>query len=145
MATRTKPPPWVAIWARVGKGRDMATYLHDWAEGGEAEMLSDFGIGPEALAGAKVLVASYTYEDYTGDAYFLFERGGKLWEVHGSHCSCYGLSQQDYEYTPGTQWEPEETTAEAILARINRGTWGQETDITVAVRAALGNAVSQHP
>lgn len=95
----------------------MATYLHDWAEGGEAEMLSDFGIGPEALAGAKVLVASYTYEDYTGDAYVLFERGGKLWEVHGSHCSCYGLSQQDYEYTPGTQWEPEETTAEAILAR----------------------------
>ena len=51
----------------------------------------------------KILLAAYYDEDYEGDAYVLFERGGKLWEVHGSHCSCNGLEGQ---------WDPEETSWE---------------------------------
>ena len=42
------------------------------------------------------------------DALVFFERGGMLFEVHASHCSCYDLEGQ---------WEPEETTREAIAMR----------------------------
>jgi hypothetical protein len=50
---------------------------------------------------AEVLVAIYEYEDYSGSAYMLFKRDGKIFEVEGGHCSCYGLEDQ---------WEPAETT-----------------------------------
>lgn len=48
----------------------------------------------------KILYADYTYEYYYGDAYVLgFDKEqNKFFEVHGSHCSCYGLEDQ---------WEPE--------------------------------------
>lgn len=49
----------------------------------------------------KLLYADYTYEDYTGDAYVLgYDKQKKqFFEVHGSHCSCYGLEGQwDEEY-----------------------------------------------
>lgn len=48
----------------------------------------------------KILYADYTYENYSGDAYVLgFDKEqNKFFEVHGSHCSCYGLEGQ---------WEPE--------------------------------------
>jgi len=117
-----------------------AVYLNDWAESGQAGMLEDFGIGPDALKGAEVLVASYTYEDWSGDAYVLFKRDGKLWEVHGGHCSCYGLSEGSYygDEASQTQWQPEETSAEAILHRIEKGTWGEEAKVADIVRTALG-------
>jgi len=35
----------------------------------------------------------------------LFKRGGKLYDVNGSHCSCFGLEDQ---------WLPEETTVAAL-------------------------------
>lgn len=53
---------------------------------------------PENLV---LLYADYTYEDYNGDAYVLgYDKEKKqFFEVHGSHCSCYGLeSQWDEEY-----------------------------------------------
>jgi hypothetical protein len=49
----------------------MGIYLNDWAEDGEAQMLSDFGIDKDMLEGADVLFASYTYEDYSGSAFVL--------------------------------------------------------------------------
>lgn len=55
--------------------------------------------------GIHVLVANYTYEDYSGDAYVLFEREGQLFEVHGGHCSCYGLEGQ---------WEPSAVTVDEL-------------------------------
>lgn len=115
----------------------MAVYLNDWAEGGEAEMLSDFGIDRTALANAEVIVASYTYEDYEGYAYVLFRRNGKLYEVHGGHCSCYGLSECDYLGSSTTQWQPEEADKAAILHRIEKGTWGADGGVADIVRAAL--------
>lgn len=47
-----------------------------------------------------ILYADYEYENYSGDAYVLgFDKEKGTWfEVHGSHCSCYGLEGQ---------WEPE--------------------------------------
>ncbi len=106
-------------------------YMNDWAEGGKDQMMEDFAIDPTKLDGAEILVASYTYECYEGDAYVLFRRDGKLFEVHGSHCSCYGLEDQ---------WEPEETTREAIVHRLTNGTWGEEGKIAEATLKALENA-----
>lgn len=64
-----------------------------------------------------VLLASYGYANYSGDAFVLYQRDGKLYEVNGSHCSCYGLENQ---------WEPEETTYEELLHRYKKGTLGKD-------------------
>ena len=53
----------------------------------------------------KILFASYGYANSSGDAWVLFEKDGKLFEVNGSHCSCYGLEGQ---------FEPEETDLKAL-------------------------------
>lgn len=52
-----------------------------------------------------ILAAIYGQESYEGSAFVLFVRDGKLYEVHGSHCSCHGLEDQ---------WTEEETTVEAL-------------------------------
>ena len=65
--------------------------------------------------GYNILFASYGTDNYSGDAFVLFEKDGKLYEVNGSHCSCYGLEGQ---------FDPEETTLEAIEMRLTKGTMG---------------------
>ena len=60
----------------------------------------------------EILFAWYWDEDYSGSAYVLFRKDGKLWEVYGSHCSCYGLEDQ---------WDPEETTEEYLKSRLRDG------------------------
>jgi hypothetical protein len=44
----------------------------------------------------KILYADYNQEGYEGDAYVLgYNKSTKqFFEVHGSHCSCYGLEGQ---------------------------------------------------
>jgi len=96
-------------------------FLNDWADGDEKNVLSDFGMPPETLDGAEVIVASYTYEDYSGSAYVLFRRDEKLFEVHGGHCSCYGLSEAGVLGEGPSQWEPEETTIEAVRHQVEKG------------------------
>ena len=59
-----------------------------------------------------ILFAEYNNEDYSGNATVIFEQKGKLYEVHGSHCSCYGLEGQ---------WDPEQSTYEDIIARAKNG------------------------
>jgi len=59
-----------------------------------------------------VLLAAYSDEDYSGDAFVVFIKDDKLYEVNGSHCSCMGLEDQ---------WEPEETTFEALEHRMTEG------------------------
>ncbi len=56
--------------------------------------------------------AYYQYRDYSGSALVLFSQGDKLYEVNGSHCSCYGLEGQ---------WSPEETTVESLKFRLENG------------------------
>ena len=56
----------------------------------------------------EILFASYGGGSYDGDAVVIYERDGTLYEVHGSHCSCYGLEDQ---------WEPEATTWAALAMR----------------------------
>lgn len=71
------------------------------------------------LDSIEILFASYTYECYQGDAFVLFLKDNKLFEVNGSHCSCYGLEGQ---------WDPEETTKEALMHRITEGYLGKTYD-----------------
>lgn len=95
--------------------RMMSIYLNDWAPDhnyngtGLDGVKSDFKIGDDALVGVEIILASYTYEDYSGDAFVLFRKDGQLFEVNGGHCSCYGLEGQ---------WEPEETSVEALRHRL---------------------------
>jgi hypothetical protein len=65
----------------------------------------------------KILFASYGEDNYSGEAWVLFEENGKLYEVNGSHCSCYGLEGQ---------WEPEETSIEELDHRLLNGTFGED-------------------
>ena len=68
------------------------------------DIIKDFE-APGALDDTKVLLAWYDDVNYEGEAIVIFERDSKLFEVHGYHCSCYGLEGQ---------WEPEETSWEAL-------------------------------
>jgi hypothetical protein len=68
-----------------------------------AQEWGDYG-GKEAA----ILFALYDGGGYDGWAIVIFEQDGKLFEVNGSHCSCYGLEDQ---------WNPEETSWGALKDR----------------------------
>ncbi len=95
-----------------------AIYLADWAESGYEGMIGDFNdfSGQIDFAqGCEILLAYYCYEDYSGEAFVLYRKDGQIFEVNGSHCSCYGLEGQ---------WEPEETSVDELMHRINNGQLG---------------------
>lgn len=74
----------------------------------QTDVVDQYSAPPDALEGAELLLAWYGYGDYRGSSFVLFRKEGKLFEVNGSHCSCNGLEGQ---------WEPEETTWEALALR----------------------------
>lgn len=96
----------------------MNVWLNDWGvpnyagKKGLDALLDDFEIDSSALDGCEILLASYTYQDYSGSAFVLFRKDGKLYEVNGVHCSCWGLEGQ---------WDPEETSIEALRKRTGDG------------------------
>lgn len=107
-------------------------YLHEWKDSKFEGMCNDFDSDrwygyrenptpahakPE-FQGIEILLASYEYAGYEGSAFVLFRKDGKLYEVNGGHCSCYGLEGQ---------WEPEETTIEALEHRLKEGNLGSST------------------
>jgi|BioPla2DNA2_1021312.scaffolds.fasta_scaffold39464_3 hypothetical protein len=122
-------------------------FLNDWAESKKIGVLSDFedvditkdeyeatecpipnkeywleekakmDKAIEDYKNINILFASYGCANYSGDAFVLFEKEGKLFEVNGGHCSCYGLEGQ---------FKPEETTLEALRHRLVEGKMGQD-------------------
>lgn len=66
------------------------------------------GTSREDLEGATILLAWYGYGSYCGSSLVLYKKNDKLYEVNGSHCSCYGLEDQ---------WRPEETSWAALAMR----------------------------
>lgn len=64
-----------------------------------------------------ILFASYNTASYEGEAWVLLEKEGKLFEVNGEHCSCYGLEGQ---------WEPEQVSLEELKHRLEKGNLGKE-------------------
>ena len=106
-----------------------ALFMHNWA-GGLRVMMEDFHLSDEDMKGVTVLLADYTYESYEGDAFVLFAKGEKLWEVNASHCSCYGLENT---------WRPEETTVEGLRHRITEGTLGGSTGFAQELMKVLAD------
>jgi hypothetical protein len=97
-------------------------YLHDWSS--KSEVAASFADGytdeeirafEKSIEYANILFASYTYQDYSGDAFVLYESGGKLFEVNGGHCSCYGLEGQ---------WDSTEVTLPEMEHRLTKGDFG---------------------
>lgn len=72
------------------------------------DLMSNFEINESDLEGVRILFAAYENESYEGYAMVIFSKDGKLYEVNGSHCSCNGLEGQ---------WQPEETSLEALKMR----------------------------
>lgn len=60
------------------------------------------------LNSSEVLLAWYGGGAWDGQAMVVYKSEGKLYEVNGSHCSCYGLEGQ---------WDPEETSYKALAMR----------------------------
>lgn len=90
----------------------MTKYLSGWES--VDEMLCDFNVDVDGWAASllptdeEVVFGVYELGDYEGEAFVLYVKDGRLFEVHGGHCSCYGLEGQ---------WDPEETTLEALRLR----------------------------
>src|ERR1035438_2426052 len=72
------------------------------------DVIKEYHAPANALDNAMVYLAWYGYGSYDGSSLVLFKKDGKLYEVNGSHCSCYGLEDQ---------WEPVETSWEALAMR----------------------------
>lgn len=122
-------------------------YLHDWSESQKIGIISDFDDlymtkaeyeakeppyanvqlwlekkekmrqSIERWESINILFATYTYENYSGEAWLLYEQNGKLYEVNGGHCSCYGLEGQ---------FEPEDAVLKELENRLLNGTWGED-------------------
>jgi hypothetical protein len=113
-------------------------FLHDWNSA--EEVFADFEDvrewKPEPShpiadkADVEILFASYTYEDYYGRAFVLYrnKKDGQLYEVNGSHCSCYGLEDQ---------WTPEDTNIAVLRHRIVSGELGRNDNFAAELLAAL--------
>lgn len=74
------------------------------------DVIESFGINPSLVEGIEIIYAAYDTPAYEGYAHVIFISNGKIYEVNGSHCSCYGLEGQ---------WRPEETLVTALLTRPN--------------------------
>lgn len=79
------------------------------------DVAHQFALNAEDLKGVKILFAVYNCGDYEGQAFVVFRKNRKLYEVNGSHCSCYGLEGQ---------FEPEETNVKALTHRLEKGALG---------------------
>lgn len=80
-----------------------ARYYDIWSD--YAAVVGDYGkqTPPETA----IVYAGYSYEDYSGAALLVWRDGDKWFENNDGHCSCNGLEN----------WEPEETSAAALLMR----------------------------
>lgn len=60
----------------------------------------------DELEPTEVLLAYYSYESYSGEAYVVYRKGDDYFVVTGAHCSCYGLEGK---------WEPEMYESKELL------------------------------
>ncbi len=84
----------------------MSEYISEFKN--QKDVIKEYEAPIDALRKAKIHLAWYGYGSYCGDSLVIYEQGGKLYEVNGSHCSCFGLEGQ---------WNPEETSWEALAKR----------------------------
>lgn len=93
-------------------------FLHKFES--KKDILSEFGVDESLLDECHIYIAYYHVGDYGCDssAYVLYECKGKLFEVHGCHCSCHGLSEDSYS-GGATQWQPEEVNVDYLNYKMN--------------------------
>lgn len=104
-------PVFLNDWSeKDGILRDFSGERWDWDNEKEEEFVKQ-------NKDLNIIFASYSYANYSGDAWVLFEQDGKLYEVNGSHCSCYGLEGQ---------WEPEEVLLDELENRLLNGTFVED-------------------
>lgn len=86
-------------------------YFGNWST--YEDMIRDWNATtPDMPTPRQIVFAVYSTPSYDGSALVIYRQNGKLYEVHGSHCSCYGLEDQ---------WSPEETSRAALKMRIPNG------------------------
>jgi hypothetical protein len=102
------------------------------------KIADDFGIARSDLDAIEIVVAYMSVGSWGCDssAFIVFRKDGVLYEVNGSHCSCYGFSESSV-YGGSTQWEPEPVeTVDAILKRKDYALAGGGYDSDQAGNAA---------
>ncbi len=92
-------------------------WLNDWKDADKNTLETLFGLRLNELNNIDLLLASYKQGDDSGYGFILFETAQGLYEVNVSHDSECNLSGQ---------WQPEETTIEALLFRLQKGNLGSE-------------------
>ncbi|MDH5425968.1 MAG: hypothetical protein OEY29_13315 [Gammaproteobacteria bacterium] len=90
-------------------------WLNDWCGADKSVLEKLFGLKNKQLSDIDILLASYKEGDYSGYGFILFAIGQDFYEVNVSH---------DSECEFDGQWQPEETTIEALLYRLHRGNLG---------------------
>lgn len=94
-----------------------AIWLNDWVGLNKANLEKLFGLHSEELHDIDLLLASYKQEDDSGYGFILFRDAQNYYEVNVSNDSKIDLSGQ---------WQPEETSIEVLLFRLNKGNLGAE-------------------
>jgi len=79
-------------------------------------LINEYTADPDVLDGLEILIAYESVGSWGCDSssFFLFKNKetGELFEVHGSHCSCYGFENQ---------FDLESTAVEALKFRVQKG------------------------
>ncbi len=106
-----------------------ASSWNNYRENSTSYLLEEYG-------DIDILLASYSYENYSGDAFVLFQKDNVLYEVNGSHCSCYGLENQ---------WSPEETSIVELRHRLDNGWFGRSSNpFAIQLRQVLESLEGNH-
>jgi hypothetical protein len=91
--------------------------LEDLKDKNEAEvklhLVNQYTADPNLLNDLEILIGYESVGDWGCDSssfFLLRDKDGNLFEVHGSHCSCFGFEDQ---------FNLEETTVEALKFRTN--------------------------
>ncbi len=110
-----------------------AIYLGDWSD--IEGLKSDYRITDKELQGVEIIVAYYSYENYSGESTVIFKQDGNLYEVEGSHCSCYGLEDQ---------WSPTLISVEYLQHKLREGLindWNNKREVYTKALEQLGEEV----
>lgn len=92
-------------------------WLNDWKNINKSKLEHLFGLSNDALRHIDLLLASYKQGDDSGYGFIFFKIAEDYYEVNVSH---------DSENDLHNQWQPEETTIEALWFRLSKGNLGTE-------------------
>lgn len=113
-----------------GEFTDRYSVAKEYEAGTGSRWGDDFKVADDFPTDEQIIYAHYEAEGYEGSSFVLFERDGKVYEVNGSHCSCYGLEGQ---------WTPEETSWDAIAIR-TPDRYGAPREVITEAKKRIGQS-----